>query len=367
MLDRTRPGSECMSVASLLDPTAGASAELSTKAQVSLPRRVHRFRSLGMGLAILPLTAVLSELEAPLAAWVWVVFICLVWPQLAYAIARRSADPFRAELRNLVIDSAIAGSCLPIMHFNLLPSVVLLSVATADKVNSGVRGLWIRSLPGMLLAPFVVGILTGFAFDPHTSTQVMLACLPLLIIHTLAVSISSSRLVRKVQKQNIQLEELSRIDGMTGLLDRSYWESQAESALRHPVEGRPAVLMVIDIDRFKEINDRFGHAVGDDVLRAIADVVRENLPRGSHAGRWGGDEFVIVLTLGAKRAHEVAESIRVAVAALQFPATVDLRCTLSIGLAEAPAGTADLRSWLELADGALYRAKHSGRNQAVMA
>ena len=330
-----------------------------------MPRRVHRFRSLGMGLAIFPLAAVLSELDASIWAWAWVAFICVVWPQLAYQLARRSRNPFRTELRNLVIDSAIAGTCLPIMHFNLLPSAVLLSVTTADKVNSGVRGLWLRSLPGMLLAPVAVGALTGFAFQPHTSTTVIIACLPLLVIHTLAVSISTYRLVRRVQKQNLQLEELSRIDGMTGLLDRGYWETQAESALRHPIEGRPAVVMVIDIDRFKEINDRFGHTIGDDVLRAIADVVRQRIPAGSHAGRLGGDEFCVLVAASWKESEEIAEQVRESVAQLRFPALPDLHCTVSIGMAAAQ-GKDSLRDWLESADSALYRAKQGGRNRAMI-
>ncbi|HET9033230.1 MAG TPA: diguanylate cyclase [Dokdonella sp.] len=344
---------------------ANDTSPVRTKAQRLLPQRLHRFRTLGMGLASFPLAAVFSELGSSWIAWAWMLLICFVWPQLAYVVARRSADPYLAERRNLIVDSAIAGACLPIMHFNLLPSAVLISVTTADKVNSGVRRLWLYSLPGMFMAPILVGALIGFRFDLHSSTFVIACSLPLMIIHVLAVSMNSNRLVRRMQMQNLKLETLSRIDSMTGLLGRSHWESQAESILARSNTAQPGVLMILDIDQFKEINDRFGHATGDDVLCAIADVVRDNLPDGSHAGRWGGDEFVIVMSLDADRAHAVAERIRNAVAALHFPATGDLRCTLSIGLAEAPAGTIDLRSWLELADGALYRAKHGGRNQAV--
>lgn len=332
----------------------------------SLPRRTYRFRVLGMGLAFLPLAAVLHELQAGWASWAWILFGGLVWPHLAYRLAARSRDPFRAELRNFVIDSALAGSWVPLMQFNLLPSAVLLTVVTADKVNSGVRGLWLRSLPGLGLALLLVGAMTGFALRPQTSMTVLVACLPILVIHTLAVSMSSYRLVRRVQRQNIQLEALSRIDALTGLDARRHWENQTEALLgQHAQDRRPASLMLVDIDRFKSINDQFGHAVGDDVLRAIAGVLRERLPADSHVGRLGGDELVAAVRLAGADAARAAESVRAAVETLAFSRAAGLRCSVSIGLASPPAGVASLRGWIETADHALYRAKHAGRNRVV--
>jgi diguanylate cyclase len=117
----------------------------------SLHHRTYRFRILGMGLGGVPVAVVLAETAATWPLWAWMVFGCLLWPHLAYAMARSSADPFAAERRNLAIDSLIAGSMVPLMQFNLLPSVVLLTVTTADKINSGIRNLWLRSLPGMVL------------------------------------------------------------------------------------------------------------------------------------------------------------------------------------------------------------------------
>jgi diguanylate cyclase len=356
-----------MSVDSTITAIGAGSPSLSAKAKQSLPGRIYRFRTLGMGLASLPIAVVLSEITASPWAWSWMLFICLIWPHLAYVLARRSADPFLAELRNLKLDSAIIGSCLPLMHFNLLPSAVLLSVASADKVNSGVRGLWFHSLPGMILAPVAFGFLTGFAFEPRTSMLVIVACLPLLIIHTLAVSVSSYRLVRRLRLQNLRLEELSRIDTMTGLLGRGHWETQAESILQQQGASTQAALMLIDIDQFKTINDRFGHAVGDDVLRAIAALLLDRIPAGSHAGRLGGDELCVVMHMDVVRAELIAEQIRVAVEQLEFSRAEDLRCTVSIGMAEPPQAQGDLRTWLERADSALYRAKQGGRNRLICA
>lgn len=334
----------------------------------SLPRRAYRFRVLGMGLAALPLMAVMHELGSPPLAWAWVLLSCFAWPHLAYFTATRARDPLKAELRNFMVDSMLAGSWVPLMHFNLLPSVVLLTGVTSDKINTGVRGLWVRSLPGMVGAIVVGALATGFAVDYPTSTMVLLACLPLMVIHTLAVSSSSYQLVRRVQKQNLQLAELSRRDMLTGLDSRRHWQEQAEALLReHQARGQPATLLFVDVDHFKPINDRYGHAAGDDVLRAIAGELRSALPGLTTAGRLGGDEFAVLLRAGIEDAAASAERLRASVEALRFPDQPDLRCSLSLGMAEAPGPGHGLREWMEAADRELYRSKQRGRNQTSAA
>lgn len=333
----------------------------------SLPHRTYRLRVLGMGLASLPLMTVLWELHAGWLAWVWVGLTGLLWPHVAYALARRSRDPLHAELRNFVIDSALAGSWAPLMHFNLLPSVMLLTTVMADKNNVGVRGLWRRSLPGTLAAIGIGSVLTGFAWHPHTSMAVILATLPIMIIHAMAVSLSSYRLVRRVQAQNRQLEALTRRDALTDLDSRSHWHNQAENLLAaHHVRGQAATLLVLDADDFKDINDRYGHAAGDDVLRAIAAQLRIHLRADSHAGRLGGDEFAVAMPASLVEAQAAAERLRAAIEAMRFPLLPELRCSVSIGIAAPPARGLALRDWIEVADRALYRAKHAGRNRTAV-
>ena len=332
----------------------------------SLPRRAYRFRVLGMGLAALPAMAVLHELGSGWAAWTWMALACFAWPHLAFQWAVRSADPFKAELRNFIIDSALAGAFLPLLHFNLLPCAVLVSVSIADKINTGMRWLWLRALPGMAGAVLVGGLLTGFEVAYPTSTLVMLACLPIMVIHTLAVSQSSYQLVRKVQTQNLQLAELTRRDQLTGLASRGHWQSQAQGLLaQHQADGRDATLLLLDLDQFKAINDRYGHGVGDDVLLAVAGIMRHTLPRGSHAGRLGGDEFAVALPVNLREAEALAERLRATVEAMVIPHHPGLRCSISLGLASPPDAVLTLREWLEAADRALYRAKNAGRNQTA--
>ena len=348
------------------DPAAPTPVDDTARRLRALPRRTYVFRVLGMGLAALPIGIVLRELQAGPAAWAWAAFVCLAWPQIAYVLAMRAANPLKAELRNFIVDSILAGSCLPLMHFNLLPSAVLVTVACADKVNTGVRGMLPRSLPGLLAAVLAGGLLTGFAFAPSSSMAVILACLPIMAVHTLAVSFSMSRLVRKVQGQNVRLRELSETDALTGLANRRHWELLAGELLhRGQQRGLPATLMLIDVDRFKTVNDRWGHGVGDDVLRAVADLLRALLPEHAAAGRLGGDEFVVALPLGIDEATVVAETLRHRAEALGFERVPSLAVSLSIGLAGAPAAGQELREWLEAADRGLYRAKEAGRNRTA--
>ena len=333
-----------------------------------LPRMIYRLRLLGLSLGGIAIAAVLLERQAGWPEWAWLAFTALAWPQLAYLVAMRSRDPYRAELRNLLLDSALAGAWVPLMHFNLLPSVLLVTLATVDKISSGVPRLWLRSLPGMGAAMLATGLATGFAFEPATSMQVLLACLPIIVIHTIAVSLASYRLIRQVTRQNHLLDQLRRTDTLTGLYGRGYWREQASLALgRHRDNGEPAALVLIDLDHFKGINDGHGHGAGDEVLRALASAIRCNIRPDDFAGRLGGDEFAVLLPgVPAQDAARTAGRIREAVAAMRVYEQPDVHPTISVGVAYAD-GQDDLQDWLDAADQALYRAKREGRNQVAVA
>jgi len=190
------------------------------------------------------------------------------------------------------------------------------------------------------------------------------ACLPLLLIHTIAVSLGSYRLIRTVSTQNLELDRLRRTDTLTGLSGRGDWEEQAERLLQARIlNGDAACLLLIDIDSFKQVNDRYGHAAGDEVLRAVANRLRTVLRPNDRAGRLGGDEFVVLLPdTAATEASLVAERLRSAVEQLRLREYPEVHTTISIGLAAARNAPVALREWLNDADGALYRAKGAGRN-----
>lgn len=330
-----------------------------------LSRRVYPLRALGMGLAGLVVGVVLWERNAGLAAWLCMAAISFVWPHVAHLLSRRSADPYRAEIRNLLVDSALAVVLVTLMHFNLLPSVLLVTLTMVDKITTGIRGLWARSLPGMAGAAVAGAAFNGFQWAPETSMPVILACLPVMVLHTLSVSVVSYRLIRKVSRQNQLLDELRRIDALTGLYDRGHWQEQAEATLRrHHATDEPACLVMLDIDHFKQINDQHGHTVGDEVLRALARIVLSNVRATDCAGRYGGDEFAIVLRgMHLDGATAVAHRIREQVQALQLHDMPGLQFTTSMGVATADHRHSSLRAWTNAADAELYQAKAAGRNR----
>ncbi len=318
-----------------------------------------------MGLAAVCIASVLRENGATAATWAWWVFSGLLWAHLAFFVARRSASPYRAEVRNLLIDSAIAGSWVGLMQFNLLPSVLLFTLVTVDKISSGVPRLWLWSLPAFALGLLCGAAAAGFGFSPHTSTAVMVAALPMLVIHTIAVSLGGNRLLLQVREKNRLLDQLSRTDSLTGLHVRRHWLDLVQQTLdEHRRSGRPATLLMLDIDHFKHSNDRHGHSAGDEVLCAVADAIRLCLDENAHAGRYGGDEFGVILPgVDADAAHRVADAILRRVRHAVLSDLPGVRITASIGMAEVDRRYATPRDWVKVADAALYRAKNAGRDR----
>ena len=330
-----------------------------------LPQRTFLFRLLGMGLGALCIASVLRENGASAPVWALCAFTGLLWPHLALFVARRSVSPYRTELGNLLLDSALAGFWVAMMQFNLLPSVLLFTLVTVDKISTGIPRLWLWSLPVFAVGLLSGGFATGFAVRAPTSTAVLVACLPMLMIHTISVSLAGNRLVQQVRHKNRLLDELSRTDSLTGLYVRRHWQSLADRALRlRQAEGIPATLLLLDVDHFKSANDRHGHSVGDDVLRAVAEAIRAGLRETDDAGRYGGDEFGVVLhATPPSDARLVAESIQREVRRIAVDGAPEATVTVSIGIAAADGRHGTLEEWIEDADVALYRAKRGGRDR----
>jgi diguanylate cyclase (GGDEF)-like protein len=168
-----------------------------------------------------------------------------------------------------------------------------------------------------------------------------------------------------------RLSELSLKDPLTGLSNRRYFQNilvrEIEMVAR---SGEPALLLMLDIDHFKSVNDTHGHPAGDAVLQVVAKTLTACVRPMDTVARFGGEEFVIILpSCQGHYGQQVAERIREAVSALTIPISSGstLRVTISIGGAYAPRwvrSTAEL--WLERADIELYRAKSEGRNRVCI-
>ncbi|ESR26740.1 GGDEF domain-containing protein [Lutibaculum baratangense] len=154
-------------------------------------------------------------------------------------------------------------------------------------------------------------------------------------------------------------------DGLTGLLDRGRFEHEAPRLVGHAAERRrPVSLIMIDVDHFKSINDRYGHAAGDEALRGLAQGLAGAVREQDLLFRYGGEEFVLLCDgLDHDGALHLAERLRREAAALEAGRAGGL--TLSLGVATAPEDGGDLRALLSHADRRLYAAKRGGRDRAV--
>lgn len=169
----------------------------------------------------------------------------------------------------------------------------------------------------------------------------------------------------QLQLANDQLQTISRTDGLTGLLNRKAWETAlAQEFRRFQRHRHKCSLIMLDIDHFKPINDTYGHTAGDEVIRQTSDIIRSTIRDIDIAGRYGGEEFVVILldtlTPGASL---VAERLR---AAIERTRVVHdrhpLTYTISVGVSELTAAVKSTTAWIEQADHALYQAKNAGRN-----
>ena len=206
------------------------------------------------------------------------------------------------------------------------------------------------------------------------------------VLVTLAIAISPLTIVFALpfvtllqrSGRHAQLMAASRIDSKTGLLNAGTWEREAASEVARAVRTRtPLALVLIDVDHFKLVNDLHGHLVGDKALRAIARTFKIFLRDYDLAGRFGGEEFALLLPqTSATDARQIAERVRVHIAEMPItvsdePGAETLQVTVSIGVAalgttwERTTGS-QLTDLLAGADRALYQAKNAGRNHVWM-
>ncbi|NIF25301.1 diguanylate cyclase [Pantoea sp. Tr-811] len=156
-------------------------------------------------------------------------------------------------------------------------------------------------------------------------------------------------------------------DSLTGLYNHTHILQLLEDcSFRARREGQPLSFAMLDIDHFKKINDRHGHPMGDRVIKSLALFLKQRLRKSDFIGRYGGEEFAIVMpNTAVESAHKVLDEIRRRFAEILYPAQAgDLQCTFSAGVVQLEEGL-DALSMASTADEALYRAKHAGRNCVV--
>lgn len=175
----------------------------------------------------------------------------------------------------------------------------------------------------------------------------------------------NATLQARVEERTRDLVRLARTDQLTGLGNRRDLDEGLERAVLEPAQGSRFSLVLVDIDHFKAINDRYGHATGDAVLVACAEILRGGLRPGDTLGRWGGEEFMVLCPeAGLDAARALAEAMRRRVEETAIPMVGTRTC--SFGVAERLAGES-VDGLLLRVDQALYAAKHNGRNRVEAA
>jgi diguanylate cyclase (GGDEF)-like protein len=172
-----------------------------------------------------------------------------------------------------------------------------------------------------------------------------------------------------LEKANSELEKLSRTDMLTQLNNRGFWEEcLSQEFSRFQRYQTTCSVVMFDIDHFKKVNDTYGHQAGDEAIRQVSQILRENLRKTDIAGRYGGEEFGVILgNTDAQAAIIFCERVRKQVEAVTVVhENKEIRFTVSLGISQASNETSDYKTWLEQADQALYAAKEGGRNQTVV-
>ncbi|NCC34194.1 MAG: diguanylate cyclase [Chloroflexia bacterium] len=192
----------------------------------------------------------------------------------------------------------------------------------------------------------------------------------------LAVASRIFRLEQDLREANARLQELANEfqyqadhDPLTGLLNRQGLVSHANLELNRAARtGQMMAIALLDIDHFKQVNDRYGHIIGDQALIHVASLLRGVLRSYDRVGRWGGEEFLVLLPgTGVDASCRIAERMREQIAAqpLVLPHQQQIVLHMSIGVANTSAELPDLDALVAAADHALYAAKHNGRNRVV--
>ena len=233
----------------------------------------------------------------------------------------------------------------------------------------------------VLVMPPGAGETAAMALDLGASDMILLPFDPQEVALRLALQLRRKRRADLLRRQISDGLQLAITDPLTGLYNRRYAMAHLErTAARAAETGKPYAVMALDLDRFKSINDRYGHAAGDAVLEVVAERLRSHLRPSDLVARIGGEEFLVILPeASATIARLAAERLCEAVAQtpIALPKGIDVvQVTLSAGLAmggEPPAGASNPRdenpgkAVLERADAALLRAKAAGRNRVTTA
>lgn len=321
--------------------------ESSTCAGIAFARRIHAPRSLGCGLSFV-FIAVLVYPGHP-ALWAWMLVNGFLWPSLARFIAVRAAVPYRAELRNLLLDSLFAGGWVAIMHFSLLPSALLLSMVTMHNVAANGPGFMLKGLLANAAGILAMGLLTGYRVELETPGRVIWACLPMLFLYPLAVGWTSYSLARRLHAQRRAFSLVDCFDQQQLLLSYDVWLHRLAQEFGRCRRGGPrATLALIRIDDHARLRLRYGNLTAEALSVRLGHLIKAEVRNTDHVSRKHPDEYLVLFRqthgAGARACVE-----RIAQLFGNFDQASLPPLSLSMGLADYSTDFASEHDWIELA------------------
>nr|WP_239070106.1 GGDEF domain-containing protein [Amycolatopsis sp. SID8362] len=356
-------------------------------AQAEMSRRIERLRRWMSGQTHINVTSVWYLAGVVLLPPAWVALLALVlyahlWVRVWRQVRTRPAHRFVASTAWAMLSCFAASSVLAVLGLHGTPLqtprglfALCLAAVVFELVNIGLVATGIYLYTSQRSAADLIGTWEDNAFELATLCLGGLAALalveqPVLVVFVVAPLLLLHRYL--LLKQQLQVAAVT--DEKTGLLNTAGWhDSAVREYARALRRGDGFAVLMIDLDHFKKINDTYGHLTGDDVLAAVAVAISGSVRQGDTVGRFGGEEFVVLLPgTGHADVLAIAERVRVAVGELTVvistgSGTVRVSgLSVSIGVARHPGTGMSLDDVLRSADAALYRAKEAGRNRVAV-
>ena len=325
-------------------------------------------RCIGLGFGFI---AVYFALPQPVNIWALapLILYCFAWPHIAIFRAIISAAPAKAERLNMLGDAFAVGFFSGAAGLNLLPSLAITTMVCMNSIAAG--GPRFLASGGLLTLAGLGSALLIFSPElSWTTTQAQMnACIPLLVLYPLSLGYACYLTATQLAEHKNQLRIVGTTDFLTGLKNRKAVNDLLTSHLSiEPVELGTTFVALIDVDNFKSINDRHGHLVGDSVLERLGRVMLSCVGEQDTVGRFGGDEFCVILrNVEHAQAEVILERIRAKAERPEVGIAPNLATTLSIGAAIYNDASLTVTKWLSRADSALYESKHGGRNRVTFA
>ncbi|WP_286262701.1 GGDEF domain-containing protein [Thalassotalea atypica] len=203
--------------------------------------------------------------------------------------------------------------------------------------------------------------------SPQVEQSIFISAITVIILEIYFVM---SLFSRSISRHQLELNKLATIDPLTGLSNRRTLMTLGEEFFEHAkrYEKQFSVLL-LDVDLFKQVNDKYGHLVGDEVLKAVSQALQSNTRASDVVARYGGEEFVVLLPeTSLFKAKDIAEQLRGVIekARIELPSQAEIHCTASFGVTAFEPNANDFPALINQADYALYQAKNNGRNQVLL-